>query len=266
MTTSDHERVDELLAQHVVDGLSSTERRELDSLLGARSDAELFAWEHAATLCDLAVQPTPRDAALSPALRARLEARGHALLRASHGADADAVEEGERELARVTPLRRNADLGWWVAAAALIMALLSWWPTGDIEGELSLVEQVALLERDAPDLQRANWSALEDPRLAAIQGEVLWSDSLQAGFMRLSGVPRNDPAREQYQLWIVDQDRDAEPVDGGVFDVLESGEVLIPIDAKLAVRTPEVFAITLEQPGGVVVSEGPLLAAASMQG
>ena len=39
-------------------------------------------------------------------------------------------------------------------------------------------------------------------------------------------------------------------------------EVLIPIDAKLAVVDPKAFAITAEQPGGVVVSAGPLLVVA----
>ena len=69
---------------------------------------------------------------------------------------------------------------------------------------------------------------------------------------------------QQYQLWIVDPERAAQPVDGGVFDV-QAGtrEVIIPINAKLAVNNPAAFAITLEKPGGVVVSAGPLLVVAS---
>jgi len=39
--------------------------------------------------------------------------------------------------------------------------------------------------------------------------------------------------------------------------------VIIPIDAKLDVLDPEAFAITREQPGGVVVSNGPLLMVAT---
>ena len=93
---------------------------------------------------------------------------------------------------------------------------------------------------------------------------VVWNDERQEGYMLLTGMPANDPATSQYQLWIVDPDRDENPVDGGVFDV-PSGEpsVVIPIDAKLAVSNPAVFAITREQPGGVVVSKGPLLVIAS---
>jgi hypothetical protein len=60
----------------------------------------------------------------------------------------------------------------------------------------------------------------------------------------------------QYQLWIFDAARDQRyPVDGGVFDVpANAGEVVIPIRASLMVRKPAAFAVTLEKPGGVVVS------------
>ena len=82
--------------------------------------------------------------------------------------------------------------------------------------------------------------------------------------MRLTGMPANDPATSQYQLWIVDSDRDVNPVDGGVFDIPPGGgEFVIPIDAKLRVSGPEAFAITREKPGGVVVSAGPLLVVAA---
>ena len=45
------------------------------------------------------------------------------------------------------------------------------------------------------------------------------------------------------------------PVDGGVFDVpANSGEVVIPIHAELPIRKLAAFAVTIEKPGGVVVS------------
>jgi anti-sigma-K factor RskA len=75
--------------------------------------------------------------------------------------------------------------------------------------------------------------------------------------MRFSGLAKNDPSRAQYQLWIFDKARDDKyPVDGGVFDVdSETGDVLVPIKATLAVNAPTLFAVTLEKPGGVVVSK-----------
>jgi anti-sigma-K factor RskA len=85
-------------------------------------------------------------------------------------------------------------------------------------------------------------------------GDIVWSNSEQTGFIRLVGAPVNDPKVQQYQLWIFDEAQE-HPVDGGVFDVNSAGEVLIPIDAKLRVTKPTLFAITLEKPGGVVVSD-----------
>jgi len=83
-------------------------------------------------------------------------------------------------------------------------------------------------------------------------------------FMRLVGMPTNDRSQSQYQLWIVDPDVDKHPVDGGVFDIDKTtGELIIPIDAKLAVQNPAAFVITEERPGGVVVSDGPHLVIAA---
>ena len=74
--------------------------------------------------------------------------------------------------------------------------------------------------------------------------------------MTLTGIPINDPKKSQYQLWIVDPKRDEAPVDGGVFDIPTDGSpIVIPIVAKLALTQPQVFVITLEQPGGVVKSK-----------
>ena len=80
--------------------------------------------------------------------------------------------------------------------------------------------------------------------------------------MTLSNIPANDPTKRQYQLWIVDPARDEIPVDGGVFDIpAGASAVVIPINAKLAVRNPAAFVITLEQPGGVVKSKQEVVVA-----
>jgi anti-sigma-K factor RskA len=75
--------------------------------------------------------------------------------------------------------------------------------------------------------------------------------------MRFRGLAANDPRQAQYQLWIFDRARGEKyPVDGGVFDIpAVPGEILVPITARLPVRDPTMFAVTLEQSGGVVVSE-----------
>jgi anti-sigma-K factor RskA len=57
-------------------------------------------------------------------------------------------------------------------------------------------------------------------------------------------------------LWIFDGTRDDRyPIDGGVFNIPSGqSEVIIPITAKLEVRDPAMFAVTIEKPGGSVVS------------
>ncbi|MEK9984810.1 MAG: anti-sigma factor, partial [Opitutae bacterium] len=66
----------------------------------------------------------------------------------------------------------------------------------------------------------------------------------------------------QYQLWIVDPERDELPVDGGVFDIPEGvDKALIPIKNALEVDKPTLFVITLEQPGGVVKSKQEVVVA-----
>lgn len=104
---------------------------------------------------------------------------------------------------------------------------------------------------------RRNWAPAGDPAGRTVQGDVVWDARAQTGYMRFVGLRRNDPSSEQYQLWIFDGRRDERyPVDGGVFDVRGGeDEVIVPIRARLPVGTPLAFAVTIERPGGVVVSE-----------
>lgn len=94
---------------------------------------------------------------------------------------------------------------------------------------------------------------------ASLEGDVVWSTAKQDGFLRLKGLPANDPQRSQYQLWIVDPERDAEfPVDGGVFDIPPgSEEAVIRFQPRLPIGRPVAFVITQEIPGGVVKSRNP---------
>lgn len=147
----------------------------------------------------------------------------------------------------------------WAAAAAMIVVWLA--TVVVMQRPQSIPEAVSVqLAADAVTLP---WGESEISGFEQVRGEIVWSDSLQTGEMRFAGLPVNDPLEAQYQLWIVDPDRDKNPVDGGVFDALIDGELLVPIDTRLAVDSPVAFAVTLEQPGGVVVSAGPLLLVAA---
>jgi anti-sigma-K factor RskA len=85
---------------------------------------------------------------------------------------------------------------------------------------------------------------------------VVWSDARQEGYLTFRGMPPNDPDAHQYQLWVFDAGRSQDyPVDGGVFNARNGDEVVVPIDNKLPVEHATMFAVTLEPPGGVVISD-----------
>lgn len=148
-------------------------------------------------------------------------------------------------------------LGWAFAAAACVaLAVNLWFTRTSPPVVLTASEQREQLIKDTPDIIRADWSEADPKQKQGISGDIVWSNSKQKGFMRLRGFPKNDVKKETYQLWIFDANQDEKtPVDGGVFDVNEVGEVIIPIDAKIKVEKPQMFAVTAEKPGGVVVSK-----------
>ncbi len=108
----------------------------------------------------------------------------------------------------------------------------------------------------AKDAETIARTATPDVAAQGASGDVVWSPSAQEGYMRFVGLAPNDRTKLQYQLWIFDGSRDDKfPVDGGVFDVGSKGEVFVPISPKLHVNALTMFAVTVEQPGGVVVSK-----------
>ena len=128
-------------------------------------------------------------------------------------------------------------------------------------GDLA-AERRAFLSSHPHVVQRA-WRAGGDATGARVTGDVVWDEASQTGYMRFVNLRRNEPNAEQYQLWIFDAQRDERfPVDGGVFDVTSrEGEQIIRIQAKLKVHVPLLFAVTVEHPGGVVVSDRSRVAA-----
>ena len=127
--------------------------------------------------------------------------------------------------------------------------------------KLPLIQKFESLIQDESDTQRLEFASASDP-YAGLSGEVIWNDEKQEGYMSLKNLAVNDPTKNQYQLWIVDPERDELPVDGGVFDITEKdGKSIIPIRNALAINKPVAFVITLEQPGGVVKSKQEVVVA-----
>jgi len=164
-------------------------------------------------------------------------------------------------VAEVISFWRHPALGW-AAAAGLAVALTVMNPRTETEpSDVDL--RGALLARN--DVLQWNFSGTAE--FAELNGDVVWQDESQTGFMRFSGLPANDPQQSQYQLWIVDPERDSVPVDGGVFNIpAGDGEVLVPVRAALRVSAPVAFVVTVEKPGGVVVSQQEIVAAIAQRG
>lgn len=157
-------------------------------------------------------------------------------------------------------------VAWSIAAALAFLLVAVSLTKGPTPKDPSLakaptVEQsLAALRESDSDIVSSPFSGLDTYK--SMNGEVVWSNARQEGYMVLTDLPANDPTARQYQLWIVDPTRDEAPVDGGVFDIPTGpSTAIIPIDAKLAVQDPRAFVITLEQPGGVVKSKQEVVVA-----
>jgi anti-sigma-K factor RskA len=125
-----------------------------------------------------------------------------------------------------------------------------------------MAEQRRIMMDSSPDMIKASLAKGNVSEISEVSGDVVWSDANQTGYLRLRGLPVNDKTKQQYQLWIFDETQPKKtPIDGGVFDVNENGEVILPVNAKLKARKPYQFAITIEKPGGVVVSDDKYIAA-----
>ena len=285
MNDRTEELFDLLIAQATI-GLQDAEADRLDLLLleTPAAEAEALAEEveqalaaaATASTLDRASDENRRTEAPPASLTASLEADADRFFGKSPGL-ASVTDIGAARVTAPSPAdapvpagsgwnRLGAAAGWAVAALLLVVVLVRGPGPEGPAGPLPVVppptDRAGLAALD--DSIVLPWAPPDDPEFVGVRGDVTWNDRLQTGFLRLSGMPVNDPALAQYQLWIVDPDRDEKPVDGGVFDIsVDSGEVIIPIRATLPVSEPAAFAITREKPGGVVVSEGPLRVVAS---
>lgn len=243
---TDRERMLDLLAERSLFGLTPEESDDLERLLNGSGDVDAEEFDRIAAA--LAVGLTPPDPEPMPEHLRRLCAQQ---ARDALGARSPVPQPSRPPAAprRFTP---SPWLGWWAAAACLCLAVASWLRPSPVSLPVDVVQarQELLNDRDSITVQLDGVG----PGSAA-RGDVVWNKRSQSGYMRLDGVAVNDPTRSQYQLWIFDKKQDERyPVDGGVFDVARPGELVLPIRAPIKVVEPYMFAVTVEKPGGVVVS------------
>ena len=124
----------------------------------------------------------------------------------------------------------------------------------------ALLEQKRRQLLDVNGTIRVAWQPFDVPGLpeteqAGVEGDVVWNDDLQEGYLRFVGLKVNNPDEEQYQVWVIDERGMEQKVSGGVFDATESGDLIVPIEPGIDVGNVQVFAITVEEPGGIWVPD-----------
>lgn len=236
----DRSRLLDLLADDALGELSAADRSEFQRLLAVHRDVPRDVFSATVARIDLAASRTAE--AMPDEVRARITAKGRDWI-------------ARRSPAPAPSSARRFSILFVAAAAAIVVAFvflldLERRRSADTE---SRFESFVAAGRDVvirPFLPGPD----PDGGGKDVAGELAWSTAEQSGFLRVRGLKRNDPTTSCYQLWIFDRARDERyPVDGGVFDC-SGDEVIVAIDAKVKVFEPTLFAVTVEKPGGVVVS------------
>jgi hypothetical protein len=268
---------DELLMQRVTGQLSGAEQLAFAQLALPVTPRELRQWEQAAAELTAVIAMDARSDAdsLPAAVAERVLRDGLFQVRRATVTtvpNRPALAPVVRERSARTLLAWS---GWMAAAAAVVLWIVAPRSTAvDDGGSLPVAAaQTAASVRDALRADSVGsrmlaWSSAGDSTGRVATGDVIWNAAKQSGVMRFVGLTPNDARRWQYQLWIFDRTRDQRyPVDGGVFDIPPGAtEVLIPITAKVKVNDATMFAVTVEAPGGVVVSSRERLALIAQAG
>lgn len=258
------ERLHELLAERAVFGLDVECEQELRELLRANPDVDADELDRLAAVLDVTACASHLSP-LPPAVVARIRSQ------APPAAPANPPEvPGKRFQTREL-------FAWLTAAACLLLAVYAWTtrkpndpnsvpsvapnPIADRDpgARPSVSSAFATLAQQRDELLASSEGVLHvqlsetaDPTAPNVSGDIVWSHAQQRGFLRLTGLPSNDPTQSQYQIWLVETSpMRTETVNGGVFDVAQqSQELIVPIQAEHFVRRPNIFVISVEPPGG----------------
>jgi hypothetical protein len=263
------ERLQELLCDQAINGLDPIEQAELERALAGRSERGP-TFEQTAAIVHLACVRPADVATLPDSVRAKLLEAGEQWCNERRAVEntagpslriaqaSDAVLRGRESRRTVGPTRSL--LPWLVAAVATIAAIVGWFPrlkpsqvpSTLVSGD-PVASRAALLASAPADLVRMDWTDWDRPELAGVQGDVVWSDQSQQGYMRFVNLPVLDASRERYQLWIIDARGMEQRVSGGIFNGTK-GEMVLPITPAIPVTGVGAFAITIEKSEGTWVS------------
>lgn len=263
MNHSPIQQMAELLILKMTVGLNSEEEQELDRLKhendvsNSELQIEIERIELAVAAADLACFQNDTDTMPEHLKDCVLVDAGKYFQSQTSTTDTSSVDDSTM----VTPRSYAKDSGinpWTIATivstAACILILLN--TMGSDAGKVtpSLAQKLdVFLNSKISDMVQVDLLPGPDATGEGIANSKLyWSTNRQEGYMRFSGLAVNDPKVEQYQLWIFEDAGQQHPIDGGVFDI-KSKDDLISIDPKILAKG-KYFAVTVEKPGGVVVS------------
>src|SRR4051812_42363633 len=85
----------------------------------------------------------------------------------------------------------------------------------------------------------------DNPEFKGVTGTVVWCDRAQKGYLKLTGLPANNPETEQYQLWIVDSRGMGQRISGAIFNS-SGGETVVAIEPGIPIKSASAFAVTIE--------------------
>lgn len=278
--TSPTDRVLELLADRALDEITPQDQAELDRWLNSNGEDESMDLAAGATLLAMLGKAETAPAAVMTRAARAAEQFQREQANGSFRPGTPALRLTESETPIPQPRRvSTAWLGWLAAAACLAFAAIGWLPafrarqTPQVAGAVSLASLRAEVDA-AKDATRSAWADWDKPEIAGVKGEIVWSQSKQKGYMVFRGLPKNDPAREQYQLWIVDSRGIEHRVSGGIFNApsanaatadgsgwrgqvrceMVGDDLYVEVEPRINVRQPTLFAITIEEPGGTWLS------------
>ncbi|HFD31595.1 MAG TPA: anti-sigma factor [Gammaproteobacteria bacterium] len=101
------------------------------------------------------------------------------------------------------------------------------------------------------DILQSNWLKTLNPLAKKIQGDLIWSNQQQKGFMRFANLPKLSSG-QIYHLWVYDLEQDLKkPISATQFqsEPHAKKEFLVEIVPEKIVKKPYKFILNLETEG-----------------
>ena len=272
-------RPSQLLLDEVTQGLNAADRAELDwhlehGLEGCGNDMDaqtgnssveaepqtlIDLWHSTAAMLQLQLLTESSASAKPTQLPALIEADVRQLAKQEAKRTKSGTQQpiGESRLANL-----GLSPAWWVAVAALFLALLGWWPrfpfVSTVTAPRTSQERAAPPRAASTTAQLSQLSDTVTIVMAPTNDEAAaasaqWNQRLGRGALQIDGLQTNSPEAFRYQVLVYDQTEDGmRQVKGGTFDVKSQRTQIVPIQPEQEITQALGFAVT----GGNVRLEG----------